>query len=69
MKTKYKYIHFREFPGYWSCKNNKSKVTLGIVEYYRPWKQWCYIPFSTSVVFSADCLDDISHFLGQLNKK
>jgi hypothetical protein len=72
MKTQYKYIHFVEIvqdPNHstWSCRTNSGQLELGRTEWYYPWKQYCYSP-TYQAVYSADCLDDISHFMGQLKK-
>lgn len=61
----YKFIHFEETATFWFCKNNKSGAILGRVEWYYPWKQYIFEP-SGSALFSADCLADIQHFMGQL---
>ena len=74
MKAKYKYIEFvqdGEFqnrPQY-NCLNIKDTQVLGMVCYYVPWKQFIITPDPyPGIVFSSDCLDDISDFLNQLNK-
>ena len=72
MKTKYKFIHFINPGGnhfgndFWVCRNNKSKIELGQVEYYSLWSQYCYFPMAKAV-YNSGCLDDISDFLKQLN--
>jgi hypothetical protein len=74
MKTKYKFIYFEKAnwktEGFkvWRCLNSKSSNTLGYVEYYLLWKQYIFEAYADSIVFSASCLDDISHFLKQLNE-
>lgn len=68
MKTKYKYVEFaKDFRGDWLCFNRKSEDELGWIEYRTGWRQFV-INTSPDIIFSAGCLDDISHFLGQLNK-
>ncbi len=82
MKTKYKYIHFKNI-GYvlleknklakdkpiWECRNNETNTALGITSYYGPWKQYVFEAEFLTVIFSADCLDNISDFIKQLNKE
>ena len=74
MKTKYKYIHFadsyetHEGKPIWYCHNNRSGDILGQVFYYPLWKQYCFSAEDDMCVFSADCLADIQHFLGQFNR-
>ena len=71
MKTQYKFIHFK--PTYlesiWTCFNNKSKSMLGMVEYYKPWKQWVFSTEDQMDVFSVSCLEDIIDFMKQLSKE
>jgi hypothetical protein len=68
MKTEYRFICFQQYqPDQWGCYNRKSKDGLGVVFWYKPWKQWCFTP-DTKTVFSTDCLADIIHFIGQLPK-
>lgn len=76
MKTKYKFIHFTKKMrlndrwDIWGCYNNKNEYDqLGKVEYYPSWKQHIFIPTDLRAVFNKSCLDDISHFINQLNNK
>lgn len=75
MKTVYKYIIFKlhETDGYaehetWFCVNKKSRALLGSAIYYKPWRQWV-MEFENTCIFNNTCLNDISHFLIQLNKQ
>lgn len=68
MKTRYRYIHFKQARDLWICFNNKTNEPLCSLEYYPPWFQWVLASKSPTSVFSADCLQDISHFMGQLPK-
>lgn len=67
MKTKYKFIEFvqPEDRNFWCCYNRKKGDDLGSVEWCGPWKKWIFCP-DEDAVFSADCLADIQHFMGQL---
>ena len=71
MKTKYKYIHFKQIPdqkkktSIWRCLNNKSLVHLGIIKWYAPWRQYCFTPYQNTV-FNKGCLEDINDFITQL---
>lgn len=71
MKTRYKFIHFEMtyLKSVWTCFNNKSKAALGIVEYYKPWKQWVFSAEDQIDVFSISCLEDILDFMKQLSKE
>lgn len=68
MKTKYRFIHFEQtiLKGFWNCINNKSKTVLGVVSYYKPWKQYVFNAEDASNIFSQDCLADIIDFMKQL---
>ena len=71
--SRYKYIHLvkiKEVTGewIWSCKNNKNEYDeLGWIEWYKPWKQYCFCP-ATGTVFSGSCLADIIDFIKQLGE-
>ena len=70
MKTKYKFIHFKQLENsLWACNNNKSLDTLGYVEYYPRWKQYVFSTLSPDVVFNVSCLNDIADFIKQLKNK
>jgi len=65
---KYKYITIEldgEFNGKLQYKiiNNKSKSTLGILFYYKEWKQYVFTQWKQSVIFNNSCLMDIVNFL------
>jgi hypothetical protein len=72
MKTKYKYIYFRKSfellhgQRTYGCINTKSGHKLGYVGWNANWRQYCYYP-TAQAVYSAGCLDDISHFISQLS--
>ena len=38
---------------------------LGGVQWYGPWRQYCFFP-EIDTVFNIGCLNDINHFIGQL---
>lgn len=76
MKTKYKYINFilegrrkGRKTETWKCCNNEPGDCLGYVEWYRPWRQYCFTPgFDDVFVFNSTCLTDIANFLKQVNE-
>lgn len=74
MKTRYRFIHFTEHKRpslhgvQWGCHNNKSGEVMGTCLYYPPFRQWVFSQGGPDYVFSADCLQDIAHFMGQLPK-
>jgi hypothetical protein len=73
MQTKYEYLTFEKAAqqppktSVWECKNAKSRAVLGEVKWFGPWRRYCYFP-TVQAVYSAGCLNDISHFMGQLAK-
>jgi len=68
MKTEYRFIHFEEALELWRCVNSKHKNLLGTVEWYLPWKLFCFFP-ELNTAFSKDCLEDICDFIKQLGGK
>lgn len=73
MKTKYKYIHFEETDEVindekvWSCKNNRTKVILSKIFFYKQWKEYCFTQWEQGVIFNDGCLLDTIDFIKQLN--
>ena len=72
LKQRYKFIHFGRVAVVnceyeWKCLTNKSNEPLGVILFYKPWKQYV-IQFNDGCVFNNQCLADISDFLGQLTK-
>lgn len=71
MKTRYKYIRFQEIPNpgkktkHFQCRNNKSGGLLGLVEWERGWRQYCFYPCADTM-FSKGCLEDVNDFITQL---
>jgi len=72
MKTEYKYIQFVKLPQNpkkkteeWNCCSIATGYELAIIEWYGQWKQYVFAP-EDNMIFSAGCLDDISHFIKQL---
>ncbi len=73
MKTNYKYIKFVKIEGNhkystWSCRNKKSNEALGVIEWYSPWKLYCYFP-TMQAVYSGSCLEDIFDFIDGLKNE
>lgn len=73
MKMKYKYIEFKLLEQkakttVWSCNNLKSNITLGIIKWFPSWRQYCFSPINNSV-YSKGCLEDVNHFIQQLDNK
>lgn len=66
---KYKWITIRQdgnevFEGYpvYRIFNNKSGSQLGILSYYKPWKQYVFSS-QPDCVFNNSCLKDVIDFL------
>lgn len=67
MKTKYKYIYFKEWTNFWEVLTNKNNLLLGTIYYYTPFQQYSFSP-TEHTTFSPDCLADIIDFIKQLEK-
>jgi hypothetical protein len=73
MQTKYEYLTFEKAAqqpaktSVWECKNAKSRAVLGEVKWFGSWRRYCYFP-TVQAVYSAECLNDIADFIGQLAK-
>jgi len=68
MQTKYKYIHFEtENKDIWTCLT-KDDYILAEIYFHKQWKEFTVI-FNQRATFNAGCLNDIVHFVGQLNRK
>jgi hypothetical protein len=72
VKTEYQFIRFDIVPGLeqrktrvYVCRNNRHETYLGKVSWDGQWRQYCFSP-GTETIFSAGCLADIQHFIGQL---
>ena len=52
----------------WTIHNKRADSLLGHLERDKSWRQWVFWP-SPSCVFSADCLAEITAFLGRLNEE
>jgi len=73
---KYKYIYFVEIgqkpkTKVYSCRSNSDGEELGRVQWYAPWRQYCFIlsfkfALADEIVFSVGCLNDIEDFIGKL---
>lgn len=80
MKTEYKYIKFvigiaeyeQENGGtskpIYECRNKKTDDILAYIEYYKPWKQYCFTQADSNIIFSEGCLADIIDFIKQLKQ-
>lgn len=67
MVRKYKYINFKLIEqkpktGIYQCCNNKSGVEIGIVKWYSPWRQYCFLP-SADTIFNKGCMEYINDFI------
>ena len=69
MKTKYKYIYFEKSiePENYHCYGNETDKIFGWIEYKEEWRKFVYQTVY-GMTASAEILDDISHFLKQLNR-
>ena len=52
----------------WLIRSRSGGGVLGVVSWYGSWRAYTLEPISDRrIVFSADCLDDISGFLKRVN--
>ena len=72
MKQKYKYFTIQQdshelFEGkpVYRIYNNRSVGQIGIISYYKPWRQYVFSS-SESCVFNTSCLRDIISFMEDL---
>ena len=45
---------------------NQSGEELGWIEWYAPWRQYCYISESYGIILAKSCLEDITQFITDL---
>lgn len=48
-----------------SCINIRSGVSIGVVKWHAPWRQYCYFPRGWTV-YSRGCMEDIIDFINKL---
>ena len=65
MKGRLEFKEYIDAKGVYFVKNQKN-ITLGDIEFDEDWKCWVFEP-STSMKFSADCMDEISNYIKNLN--
>jgi len=73
VKKRYKYITIKLadtplFPKEYSVyrvENNRSRDTLGFIEWHAAWHLWEFCP-NGGTAFSSDCLEDIQDFIRML---
>lgn len=49
----------------WRCQNIEHGDKLGQIQWYGPWRQYCFVCCS-GVVLSAGCLKDVQVFIERL---
>jgi hypothetical protein len=72
IKTEYKYIKFvtdnrADENNKWDCLNRKRGDWLGCVFWDSQWRQFTF-QANQCAYWSASCLADVQHFMGQLEK-
>ena len=68
MKTRYKFIHFEgDGDCHYVMTNNGDKF-LGTIQWYKPWKEICFISY-VGTIWSTECLTDIIDFIEQLEEE
>jgi len=70
MKMEFDYLEFVQIPHTgktlkYYCKNKRSGVILGYVQWYGAWRQYCYVTIHDAI-YSRGCLLDIDFFIKQV---
>lgn len=47
----------------WGVLSKDGDSILGQIEWYAPWRRYCFSPQSGNLVFEQDCLRDIAAFI------
>ena len=47
----------------WTIIANGNKSTLGWIEWYNPWRKYCFTTTTIRCIFEQDCLRDIANFI------
>lgn len=53
---------------HWDIESKSQGLVLAIVRWYGPWRQYVMYP-QHETLFNCGCLDDISDFLKELNRR
>ena len=46
----------------WDVVTKDGETFLGRIQWYSPWRQYCFYPFGLTI-YAASCLGDISEFI------
>ena len=65
-----KYVKFRlndrkPLTNVYDVLSKEGNVPLGIIQWYAPWRQYCFYP-EDETVFSIGCLQQIRLFIGKM---
>lgn len=75
MKTEYEFIKFKRYiyanekekkTQTWIVYNKNTGFNLGLIQWHKDWRQYCFFPESRAV-FSKGCLADVIDFINQMN--
>ena len=47
----------------WAVMNKSGGYRLGVIQWYAPWRQYCFMPEGETLVFSRRCLKDLADFI------
>lgn len=50
----------------YEVRNKLSADLLGYVQWYAPWRKYCFHVYVGSLVFYAGCLTEITNFMSEL---
>ncbi len=48
--------------GVWQVKSRRVGNCLGIIQWYGPWRQYCFFPFDNTI-WNPGCLNDVFAFI------
>jgi hypothetical protein len=74
MKKPKAYLHFKEIPELQKPKtkvyaiySNATSTYLGYIQWYSPWRKYCFYCDYGNLIFDNNCLNEISNYLQKLN--
>lgn len=59
---KFELVGLKPKTNVWEVQSIDGDTVLGIVQWHRPWRRYCFFP-ETGTVFEEECLDHIRDFI------
>ena len=63
-----RFMYAEEVDSGWEIINRRAEAVLAYAEWHKPWGAWVLSP-GVGTIWSADCLAEITAFLGRLNRE